>query len=67
MDTEDRKERELQMLRDVLSKAPSRRELAWLEIQRGVSPEYGAFRYGYSVEQMKQAQAVWLERKEESK
>jgi hypothetical protein len=54
-----------QKLADLIKKAPTRKQLAWLEIQRGTRPEWLAVKYNFTLDEMQRAKAEWERRQEE--
>jgi surface antigen len=51
MDEEQRKQA-MESLARTVKAAPSKRDLAWLELKNGVNPAWVATKYGFPVEKM---------------
>lgn len=61
---EEAKALSLERLKRDLQNLPSKRSLAWLEIQNGVNPRYVAVKYQFPVEQMEAAAEEHRKRQE---
>jgi hypothetical protein len=60
-----RREAQLEQLKRETSGLPTKKELAWREIQLGTDPKWVAVKYGFTFEEMRRAKEVHEQRQKE--